>query len=99
MLLGVLARGESYGYEILVELKRLSGGEVDWAEGMLYPLLRRLEQQSLLKSRWVSPEEGRRRRYYKITKKGKAALEVEKERWHEASELLEKIWNPEKTVS
>jgi PadR family transcriptional regulator PadR len=93
ILLGVLAQEESYGYAIIQSLKQHSGGKLEWAEGMLYPLLRRLEKSQLLTSRWVSPETGRRRRYYTVTQKGMEALAAEKKQWQEANTLLESLWN------
>ena len=93
IVLGLLAQGESYGYEIIQMLKKQSGGRLEWAEGMLYPLLRRLEKEGCLESRWVTPDGGRRRRYYSVTDKGRTALVQEKEQWQEANSLMEKIWN------
>ena len=48
MVLGILADGESYGYAILRRINELSGGELDWTEGLLYPLLHRLERLVVL---------------------------------------------------
>ena len=45
IVLAILARGESYGYEILQEVRAVSGGELEWTDGMLYPLLHRLERE------------------------------------------------------
>ena len=99
IVLGLLARGESYGYEIIQMLKGQSGGRLEWAEGMLYPLLRRLEKDGNLKSRWVTQEGERRRRYYSLTNQGKKALIQEREQWQEANSLMEKIWKLNPTMS
>ncbi|MDD7554350.1 PadR family transcriptional regulator [Schaalia hyovaginalis] len=75
IVLGVLAQGEEYGYSILRRIKEASGGGLDWNEGMLYPLLHRLERQGLVESRWVSAEGARRRKYYTLTKLGRRELD------------------------
>ena len=52
MVLGILAEGESYGYAILQRVSELSGGELEWSDGMLYPLLHRLERLGHVESAW-----------------------------------------------
>ncbi|MDF1490110.1 PadR family transcriptional regulator [Tessaracoccus caeni] len=74
IVLGVLARGEDYGYSILRRIKDASGGSLDWSEGMVYPLLHRLERQGLIEARWGTSESGRRRKYYAITDAGLVEL-------------------------
>ncbi|QWW19915.1 helix-turn-helix transcriptional regulator [Schaalia sp. 19OD2882] len=74
MVLGVLAGGEEYGYSILRRIKHASKGQLDWSEGMLYPLLHRLEAQGLITSRWGTADNGRRRKYYALTEAGAAEL-------------------------
>ena len=74
IVLGVLAQGEEYGYSILKRITEASGGELDWSEGMLYPLLHRLEHQGLIESHWVSADGARRRKYYAITDAGRDEL-------------------------
>ena len=61
MVLGILAEGESYGYAILRRINELSGGELDWTEGLLYPLLHRLERLGYVESSWQSVTGERRR--------------------------------------
>lgn len=74
LVLGVLSHGEEYGYAILRRITEASGGKLEWSEGMLYPLLHRLERQGLVTSRWRVTEGGRRRKYYSITVAGRAEL-------------------------
>ena len=74
IVLGVLASGEDYGYSILRRIKDASGGSLDWSEGMLYPLLHRLERQGLIEAHWGTSETGRRRKYYAITSAGISEL-------------------------
>ena len=93
IILSVISKQESYGYQIIQDIREQSNQKIEWSEGMLYPLLRRMEQQGLLKSRWHTPETGRKRRYYEITTKGRHALSKEQENWREANTMLESIWN------
>ena len=70
LLLALLRVGESYGYELIERVRHLSDGTLEWSDGMLYPVLRRLEREGLVASRWSVAENGRRRRYYRLTAKG-----------------------------
>ena len=92
LVLSILARGESYGYEILAEVRRLSGGELAWTEGMRYPVLHRLEREGLLTSRWVRVESGRRRKYYRLNRRGGRALEDERAQWTRVHGTLSALW-------
>src|SRR5436190_15796757 len=74
LVLAILAEGESYGYAILKRIKQLSDGELEWTDGMLYPLLHRLDRFGFVTTEWQVPAEGRRRKYYAITDHGRAAL-------------------------
>src|SRR6185295_9554700 len=74
LVLSILAEGESYGYAVLRRVRELSGGELDWTDGMLYPLLHRLHRLGYVTTEWRTPPEGRRRRYYAITDAGHAAV-------------------------
>ena len=71
LVLAILAEGESYGYAILKRVRELSGGELEWTDGMLYPLLHRLRRLGYVTTEWRTPPEGRRRRYYAITEDGR----------------------------
>ena len=74
LVLAILDEGESYGYAILKQIDALSGGEMEWTDGMLYPLLHRLDRLGYVEATWATPEGGRRRRYYRITPGGRKAL-------------------------
>ena len=93
-MLGILAEGESYGYAILKRIDDLSGGELAWTDGMLYPLLHRLERLSLVQARWQTSEAGRRRKTYAITAAGLAALRDRRSQWAVVNEALDRIWAP-----
>ncbi|WP_250283822.1 helix-turn-helix transcriptional regulator [Frankia sp. CiP1_Cm_nod2] len=92
MVLGILAEGESYGYAILKRIHELSGGELDWTEGLLYPLLHRLERLGCVEATWRSATSERRRRYYRITDKGRAELAEQRRQWDTVVGALRDIW-------
>ena len=93
MVLGILAEGESYGYAILRRINELSGGELDWTEGLLYPLLHRLERLGYVESSWQSVTGERRRKYYRITDKGLAELAEQRRQWDTVVDALKEIWH------
>ena len=93
MVLGILADGESYGYAILRRINELSSGELDWTEGLLYPLLHRLERLGLVESSWQSVTGERRRKYYRITPKGVDELAEQRRQWDTVVEALKEIWH------
>lgn len=92
MVLGILAEGESYGYAILKRIYDLSGGELDWTEGLLYPLLHRLERLGFVESSWQSAAGERRRKYYRITDGGRAELAEQRRQWDTVVDALKEIW-------
>lgn len=81
VLLGMLADREMYGYELVAEIRRRSEGVFDLAEGTVYPALRRLERQGLLRARWADVPDGPRRRYYTPTPAGQRALAAGRSEW------------------
>lgn len=89
LVLAILNEGESYGYAILKRINELSGGELEWTDGMLYPLLHRLDRLGHVEARWDAPEGGRRRRYYHITSAGRAVLSEQRRQWDVVSDALE----------
>jgi len=92
LVLAILAEGESYGYAILKRVRELSDGELEWTDGMLYPLLHRLHRLGYLTTEWRTPPEGRRRRYYEITEEGHAALAEHKRQWATVTRALGDVW-------
>jgi DNA-binding PadR family transcriptional regulator len=92
LVLAILAEGESYGYAILKRVRELSGGDLEWTDGMLYPLLHRLNRLGYVTTEWRTPPEGRRRRYYTITDGGRAALAEQKRQWVAVSRALSDFW-------
>ena len=92
LVLAILAEGESYGYAILKRVRELSHGELEWTDGMLYPLLHRLHRLGFVTTEWQSPPEGRRRKYYAITDEGRAALGEHKRQWATVARALRDAW-------
>jgi DNA-binding PadR family transcriptional regulator len=92
LVLAILAEGESYGYAILKRVRALSGGELEWTDGMLYPLLHRLQRLGYVTTEWRTPPEGRRRNYYAITDDGRAALAGQQQQWLAVTRVLNDVW-------
>lgn len=93
IVLAILAEGDSYGYAILKRVQELSGGRMQWTDGMLYPLLHRLERLGYVEARWEVAESGRRRKYYRITAQGREQLAEERRQWQAVHETLQDIWS------
>ncbi|HEU4749538.1 MAG TPA: PadR family transcriptional regulator [Acidimicrobiia bacterium] len=92
LVLAILSEGESYGYAILKRVRELSDGEIEWSDGMLYPLLHRLHRQGHVTAQWRSSPEGRRRRYYSITDNGRSALAEQQRQWATVTNALDDLW-------
>lgn len=81
IILKLLAEREMYGYEIIQEVQQRTNQALQWKEGTLYPWLHRLEGDGLITATWSNLEQGRKRKYYKLTRKGAAALHEQVEQW------------------
>lgn len=92
LVLSVLTEGENYGYALIQRVRELSGGKIEWTEGMLYPVLHWMEKQALIESEWSAPETGRKRKYYRLRKEGRKALKAEKQQWMTVHETLTQLW-------
>lgn len=92
IVLAILAEGDSYGYAILQRVRELSGGRLEWTDGMLYPVLHRLGRLGYVEARWEVAENGRRRRYYRITPRGRERLAEERRQWQAVEATLRGIW-------
>ena len=95
LVLAVLAASDNYGYAIIQRIRELSGGEIQWADGMLYPVLHWLEANGSIRGRWEKADTGRRRRYYSILPKGRKALEGHHAQWTAVTSTLNKLWRPQ----
>lgn len=98
LVLGILAAGDNYGYAIIKRVAELSGGRLQWTDGMLYPVLHRLERQGRVAAKWATSEGGRRRKYYRITRKGRAQLEDHRRQWHVVDDVLRGVWMKARTA-
>ncbi|WP_421742339.1 PadR family transcriptional regulator [Cellulomonas sp.] len=92
LVLGILADGDLYGYAILKRVSELSGGRMQWTDGMLYPLLHRLERLGHVSSSWGTSEAGRRRKHYAITPTGRVALAERQAQWSVVADALRQVW-------
>src|SRR3954462_4832176 len=92
LILSLLAQAEGYGYALIQEVKRLSEDKIEWTDGMLYPVLHRMEANGWIKSRWVQIENGRKRKYYSIKKDGHKALTEKREQWAAISSVFSALW-------
>ncbi len=96
LVLAILAEGDTYGYAILKRVNELSGGDLQWTDGMLYPVLHRLERQGHIRGKWDTSETGRKRKYYHLTAQGRAQLAEQRQQWQMVDSALRNIW---RTVS
>ena len=92
LVLAILREEESYGYAIRKRVDELSKGEIEWTDGMLYPVLHRLERGGLVRARWGTSEAGRRRKYYRLTEAGASELERQQRQWRLVDSTLRGVW-------
>ncbi len=92
LILSLLTNGETYGYAIIQEIRRLSGDKIEWTDGMLYPVLHRMEDKGLIQSRWAEADTGRKRKYYSLKRDGKKALQKQREQWLTVHDTLARLW-------
>ncbi len=94
IILAILSKGEDYGYSIIQRVKDISGGSLDWTDGMLYPVLQRMEMDNLISSKWKLSSENRPRRYYAITERGRKTLVSELVSWRNVWQALTRLVDP-----
>ncbi len=92
IVLAILSEADSYGYAILQRVRDVSSGRMEWTDGMLYPVLHRLERLGHVDARWETAESGRRRKYYRITSQGRAQLAEDRRQWDAVDATLRGIW-------
>ena len=95
LVLSILSEGDNYGYAIIQRVKELSGGKIEWTDGMLYPVLHWLEDQDFVHSRWTKSESGRKRKYYSLQPDGRQALRQQKAQWTLVTSTLNQLWRPQ----
>jgi PadR family transcriptional regulator, regulatory protein PadR len=81
LILKTLQRGANHGFGITLHIQTASEGVLRIEEGSLYPALHRLEREKLIQGRWKTTKNGRRARYYGLTKKGSERLSEAEESW------------------
>ncbi len=91
VILKLLAERSMYGYEIIKVVNERTGNALQWKEGTLYPWLHRLEGDGLVRGEWGEAESGRKRKYYRITRKGTAALKQTAHDWAAVSAAVSAI--------
>ena len=92
VVLEILSRGAMYGYELSEALEQRSKNILTLGRGTLYPLLYNLEAKGQVKGKWRKMENGRKRRYYELTGKGKAKLASQKEQLHNLQEAVNLVF-------
>jgi PadR family transcriptional regulator PadR len=93
LILKIVALGPVHGYAIAQRLEQVSRGVVQAPEGSLYPALHRLENRNLLTADWKQTETGREAKFYRLTRKGRAALASEEASWNRLTEAVAQILN------
>lgn len=81
IVLKILSKKEMYGYQIAQEVNQLSSGNFELTDGTLYPLLHALESDGAVESYWEDSQSARKRKFYRITSKGKKRLKEKMEEW------------------
>lgn len=92
LVLSILKEADSYGYAIIQRVHELSDGQIEWTDGMLYPVLHRLESQGAITSRWVVSESGRKRKYYSLHQLGRKVLRDQQAQWLIVHNSLDRLW-------
>lgn len=91
LVLAILRRGENYGYQIIQSMRELSDGKLEWSEPMLYPLLKRMERDGLVRSEWKLTDNNRFRRYFRLTEKGLREQEQDEAEWSLVNDVFGKV--------
>lgn len=97
IVLSLLRGGDSYGYAIIRRVREVSEDRIEWTDGMLYPVLHRLEAAGFVRSTWKTAETGRRRKYYSITREGEIELTRLREQWDVVHGALQRLARSQKT--
>jgi len=95
LLLCLISREPTYGYQIVRELEQRSNGYFRFKEGTLYPALHRLEREGLIEGRWQILPNGQQRRYYYITPKGQEVLAARLATWQDFSTAVKAVTQAE----
>ncbi|GJM09177.1 MAG: PadR family transcriptional regulator [Lysobacteraceae bacterium] len=88
LILSILGQGDSYGYGIIQKVRELSAGQMQWADGMLYPILHRLQKRGLIEAYWGKADTGRKRKYYRLLDAGQQSLNEQRQIWNKINVML-----------
>ena len=91
LILGVLARAPSYGYQIIKQVNDESEGLFAWQEGTIYPILHKLERAGFVRPQWQDADTGRQRKYYYITASGRDRLRTGATEWAAVNNLVMRL--------
>jgi len=91
IILSVLQKQDSYGYEIVQTVKNITNQEINWKYASIYPVLRKLENSNMIKSYWKMQENERPRKYYTILSNGKKQLEKNIHEWELIYSIFEQL--------
>jgi PadR family transcriptional regulator PadR len=94
LLLSLLEDRDRHGYEIGKLIEQRSQGRLQFRVSSLYPVLCRMEERRWIKGRWVEKQGERRRRFYRLTAKGRKALALQKETWDEYTQAVNLVLEP-----
>jgi len=91
IILSIVDRLPMYGYQIVKELERITGGYLKLKNGTIYPALIRLQKNGLVVSRWKQVTQGRGRRYYRITDEGRQFLDSRSVEWQHFCTVISRL--------
>jgi PadR family transcriptional regulator PadR len=91
LILSLLSRRPMYGYELAATVHADTDGAFTWREGSLYPSLHKLHADGLISGEWEEKDTGRKRRYYRLTRTGRAALKEKRDSWQRLSTAVNQI--------
>ncbi len=91
IVLSILNEADSYGYAIIERVRQCSDGDLAWKDGMLYPILYRLESKALIESYAGQSDIGRKRKYYRILNAGREALELQRAQWRRLNQIIDQL--------
>ena len=94
IILSILKHGDTYGYEIMQEVKRLTDNKIKWREASIYPVLKMMETRGMVKSYWKVESNERPRKYYTILADGQKQLEHARVEVDMVNSLLGRLLNP-----
>jgi PadR family transcriptional regulator PadR len=96
LILALLEHQDRHGYELSKLIESRSRGALSFNVSSLYPLLHRMEERGWIEGRWVERPAERRRRFYRITTDGKAALAAQRESWLEFVKAIALVSRPKR---